>query len=302
MSAATTSSGTTSSRRLVLLLVLALATLATGASGVGLFASGGDGPRTFVSVHGVETTLYGRGLYSFDTAFKAPILRGTDLVVLIPGVPFLLAALRRALRGSARGELLLAGALTFFLYQAVSVIFGATYNDLYLVYVAMLSTSFWALFAVLHELDLDGLEARMSAAGASRGVAIFLFVSALSPLVWLVEILAGLASGEVPRSLGSYSTDVTTALDVGLITPACVTAGVLVLRKRALGYLVAVLLLVLLVFVGLAVTGQTAMQLVDGVALTPAQILTYVVPFLGLSLAAVHFLRRALDVLAPEQP
>ncbi|TVQ10044.1 MAG: hypothetical protein EA368_08185 [Leptolyngbya sp. DLM2.Bin27] len=268
------------------------------ASGVGLFWHPSGESVEFITLHGQPVDLYGRGLYRFDTAFKAPILRGTDAILLFVGLPTLGVAMQWAQRPSLRGQIVLAGVLSCFLYAAVSLTFGAAYNDLFLVYVAWFSVSLYAFMLAITAVNLAEVSARVKPGLPHRAIAYFLFLTGLSPAVWLIEIVAGLAQGEVPRLLASYTTDVTTALDLGVITPACYLAGILLLRRRPLGYLLAAILLILLILIGLIVAGQSVMQIQAGVPLTGAEVLAYVIPFVGLSLVAVGCLVMLLRHLA----
>ena len=51
------------------------------------------------------SSIYGKGLYRYDSSFKAPIFRGTDAVLLFLGIPFFIFSLIQANRGSLRGKL-----------------------------------------------------------------------------------------------------------------------------------------------------------------------------------------------------
>lgn len=294
----------------LLLLSWLVVGLTLVASGVGLFWHSSGENMVFTTLHGQQVDLYGRGLYRFDTAFTAPILRGTDAVLLFVGLPALVGAMpwaqrrwqSRSERASLRGQMVLAGVLSCFLYAAVSRTFGAAYNELFLVYVAWFSASLYAFILAMVSVDLGQVSTRVKPGLPHRAIAYFLFLMGLSPAVWLIEIVAGLAQGEVPRLLASYTTDVTTALDLGVITPACYLAGILLLRRRPLGYLLATVLLILLILIGLIVAGQSVMQVRAGVPLTVAEVLAYVIPFMGLSLVAVGFLLALLRHLAKAVP
>jgi hypothetical protein len=74
---------------------------------------------------------------------------------------------------------------------------------------------------------------------------------------------------------------------VGIITPAAFLAGLLLLRRKPLGYLLTTTLLILLTLIGLVVVGQTVMQTLDGIVLSTGQVAAYVAPFVLLSLIAV---------------
>ncbi|RPI26510.1 MAG: hypothetical protein EHM70_18955 [Chloroflexota bacterium] len=271
----------------VVSLSFLIAILAAISSSTGLFWQSEGSPFAFTTLHGQTVQMYGQGLYRFDTFFKAPIFLGTDAIMLFMGVPLLLLSIFLYRGGSLRGGLLLVGLLTCFLYYSASMAFGAAYNRLFLLYVATFSASFFAFVLALTSIDLESLPGRISPRMPHRGIAVFMFVAALSPLVWLVEAINALITGVVPAGLASYTTDITTVIDVGLIVPASILAGVLVLRRSAFGYPLAALLLTLLSLIGMVVVGQTVAQTMTGVELTGLEFALYVIPFVTLSLVAI---------------
>src|SRR5512140_1286680 len=100
----------------------------------GLFWPTIGAPFDITNARGATTTINGQGLYFYDTYFKAPIYRGTDAVTLFVLLPLLVFAIFYYRRGTLRGQVLLAAALTFFLYNAIQMAFGVAYNSLILVY------------------------------------------------------------------------------------------------------------------------------------------------------------------------
>ncbi len=264
---------------------------AVAAAAVGLFWTAGPGPFSFATLHGQSVEMYGRGLYRFDTAFKAPILRGTDAVLLFLGAPLLVVALWLYRRGSLRGGLLLAGVLLCFLYNGASLILGAAYNALYLDYLVYFSASLYAFVLALTAIDLPALQSRILPHMPQLALAVFIMIAGLSPCVWLISVISAVLNGQpAPDNLAGYTTDVTTAIDVGLITPACFLAGVLLLRRRPMGYVLTAVLLTLLTLIGVVVVGQTLVQLADGVRLTLGEMAAYAAPFVTLGLLAIGFL------------
>jgi len=275
-----------SSKTLVMLSAL-IAVLALVAAGAGLFWQDGGSPFSFTTLRGQTVQMYGRGLYRYDTSFRAPVLRGTDAVMLFVCIPLLVVSILLYRRGSLRGGFLLTGALACFLYNAASLGFGAAYNSLYLLYLVTFSASLYAFVLAFTSIDLAALPAHVTPGLPRRGIAVFMFVAGLSPCVWLIDIVAALVQGHVPQNVASYTTDVTTMIDVGIITPAAFLAGVLLLRRKPLGYLLSSTLLILLVLIGLVVVGQSVMQALDGIVLSTGQWVAYVIPFVTLSLVAV---------------
>lgn len=186
----------------LLFLSSLVAVLALIASGAGLFWPAGEGQRfSITSVRGDEVQINGQGLYQHDTYFKAPILRGADAVTVFIAVPLLIAAIVLASKGRLRGQLLLAGLLSYFLYNAISLALGAFFNELVLVYVAYFSSSLFAFILAFSAVNVDQLAVRVSARAPRRGMAIFMFVAGLTVFVWLPDLIAAL-QGSVPAAIG----------------------------------------------------------------------------------------------------
>jgi hypothetical protein len=112
-------------------------------------------------------------------------------------------------------------------------------------------------------------------------------LSGLSTSVWLMDIIAALFEGGVPANVASYATDVTAVIDVGVIMPTAFIAGVLLLRRKPIGYPLAATMLILLTLVGMIVVGQTVMQILEGIVLSPGEFAAFVAPFVLLSLIAI---------------
>lgn len=261
-------------------------------AGAGLFWQTDGQPFTFTTLHGESVQIEGRGIYAFDTAFKVPILRGTDAVSLFLVLPLLVIALLLYRRGSLRGGVLLVGVLAFYVYNSASLALGAAYNNLFLVYVAYFSTSLFAFILAFNAIDGQALATRVEPGFPHTGTAVLMFVSGLALLVaWLGDILGALATGGVP-DIGSYTTEVTYVIDLGIIAPLTVLAGIQVLRHGAIGYRLALLLMVLLAIVGVMVSSQTAFQLAAGIDLPIPVLIGKTVSFVLLAVFAVGILAR----------
>ena len=283
-----------------------IAVLALVAAGAGLFWPGREGPSSYTTLRGQTVELYGRGLYRYDTLFGGAGNRGTDVVTLALGHPLLAVSTVLYRRGSLRGTLLLTGALVYFLYVYASAALGTVaYNNLFLVYVALFSASLFALALACRSIDLQALPAHWSPCLPRRGPAVFLFASALvTAAIWLIDPVPGLLPGEPPEMLKTSTTLFTHALDLAIIVPAVSLAGLLILRRAPLGYVMAVPLLVLEVMLAPVIAAQTVSQVSAGVAFTPAQAVGPIAGFLVLALAAISVivaLLRNIAESAPEQ-
>ncbi|HEY5529235.1 MAG TPA: hypothetical protein VIL51_07315 [Thermoleophilia bacterium] len=257
---------------------------------VGLFWGGGPGSSVYTSLRGEEVEIYGRGIYAHDSIFRAAGNRGTDVATLALGVPLLIISTVLARRGSARANLFLLGLLAYFLYVYASVALSSAYNGLFLVYVALFAASLFAFvqcFSSLHRRD-GGL---FPGPLPRRGIAAFMFFSGVATvIIWLMPLIDALARGVPPDTLQHYTTMVTEVLDLGVIVPAVFISGFYLVRRRPLGYLVAIPLLVLIAMLLPAIALQTAFQVSAGVSLTPGEIIGPIAGFAILGALALWIL------------
>ncbi|HRW09864.1 MAG TPA: hypothetical protein P5121_32405 [Caldilineaceae bacterium] len=266
-------------------LIVILALIAVGAA----FLWPNDGsPFTVTSLRGQVVQIYGHGLYHYDTRFTGAANRGNDVVTLVLGIPLLIYATLLYRRGSLRGALLLLGTLVYFLYLYSSYALGVAFNPLFLVYIALFSTSFFAFVLLFATIDRRLLADHLAPDLPRRAIAIFMVVSGLATLViWLVPLLNDLALNQLPASSGTYSTKITDVLDLGIITPVTLIAGRLIWRRNPVGYLIAFSLLVLEIMLTPMIAAQTVSQLVAGITFTPAEILGPMAGFATLGLFAL---------------
>jgi hypothetical protein len=228
----------------VLTLVAALA---------GLWPAEGT-PYPLTTFRGEEVTINAHGLYYWDTVSSAAQMQANDLVALTLGLPLLAVSFWLARRGSLRGRLLLAGTLGFILYTYITMTFGAHYNALFLVYVALFSLSLFAFVLVMMSFDLETLPAHFSAKLPRRWIAgLLFFAAAFLTLAWLGRIAATFAPGAVP-ALENTTSMFIQAMDLGIIIPVCVLSGILLLRRSAWGYLLTAVGLVKFMTLGISVS------------------------------------------------
>jgi len=234
-------------------LVPLIFVLALVAALAGVWPAAGD-PYPLTTFRGEEVTINARGLYYWDTVSMAAQMQANDLVTLVLGLPLLAVSFWLARRGSLRGRLMLAGALGFILYTYITMTFGAHYNALFLVYVALFSLSLFAFVLVMMSFDLETLPAHFSAKLPRGWIAgLLFFAAAFLTLAWLGRIAATFAPEAVP-ALENTTSMFIQAMDLGIIVPACVLSGVLLLRRSAWGYLLTAVGLVKFMTLGISVS------------------------------------------------
>lgn len=280
-------------------LTLVIISFALVVAGVGLFLDQGQS-FTHTSPRGEAAQMYGIGLYRFDTLLTGAGFRGQDFVTLVLGVPLLIAALALYARGSRRGGVLLLAVLAFFLYVYISMALSAAYNNLFLVYVVLMSASFFALVRAYTSMDLVALFAETADRLPRRGPALLLIGGgALTFFVWISPIAAALAQGKTPELLGPYTTFVTYALDLGIITPACIIAGVQMLRRKEAGYTIGIPLLGIIVMLLPVIVASTVSQVRAGFQFTIGQMIGPVAGFGVVGALAIWAVAAILFALPP---
>jgi hypothetical protein len=285
------------------LLIPFLAILVLVSAGAGLFYQTDGNPYTFNTLYGETVEIYGQGIYHRDTIFSTGASQGSDLVALL-ALPLLFISLMMYRRGSLRGGFLLASVLAYYLYYGASLGLVVAYNNLYLVYLVLFSASFFAFILALTAFDLSSLPARFLPRLPRRGMAIFMFVVGIGvAFIWLSDVINALTTNGVPDALGSHTALITYTLDVGIITPGCLLAGTLLLRRASLGYLLTGLLTIMLALVGAMVIGQTVMQLNLGLQFSTGELIGKVGSWILLGGIAVWlsiaFLRNLSDSATP---
>ena len=262
-----------------------IALLAAIAAGLGLFWQDGGSAFAFTTLHGQSVQIYGHGLYHYDTPLIALGNQAGDAVTLVLGIPLLVLSLLLAWRGSLWGRLGLSGTLAYFLYYYGSLAFGAAYNPLFLLYVALFSASLFGVVLALTSFDLAALPGYFSAHLPRRAIAVLLFAAGLPLLlVWLgLSLVPALLQGEAPAEVASYTTLITHAVDLGVLVPTLFLTGVLLLRRVPLGYLLAAMILIFTAILGINLMAAGVVQLLGG-AVTTGQFIGFTVPFALLTL------------------
>lgn len=231
--------------------------LAIIAASVGIFSSGGSGPYEIESVRGEMVTVYGEGIYKHMSVDVAPQGIAQDYITLFIGVPLLFIALVWARKGSIKGRFLLAGTLGYFLVTYLFYLVMGMYNILFLVYTALLGTTFFAFAQTLLSFDLSTLSNRFDASTPVKWLGGFLIFNSIAiGLMWLGVVGPPLLDGSViPVQVEHYTTLIVQGLDLGLLLPLSFVAGLLFMQKRPFGYL---LTPVYYVFLSILMTALTA--------------------------------------------
>lgn len=289
---------------LVIWLSSLIVVLALIAASLGLFWQDGGNSFSFTTLRGDTVAIAGSGLYQYDTTLMAMGFKAGDAVTLILGIPALIFSLWHYRRGSVRGGMFLAGTLAYFLYNYGSIAFGAAYNHLFLIYVGLMSVSLFALILTLMSFDLAMLPFHFSPHLPRRNIGIYLIVSGVVLLlIWpSLSIIPALFTGKAPPEVWSYTTVITYAIDMGIVAPALIITGIMLLRRNPLGYLLTATLLVFTVILGTNLLTAGTLQMRAGL-IDIRQFIGFVASFAILTLFAIWFtlalFRNLLDGISP---
>jgi hypothetical protein len=174
---------------------------------------------------------------------------GTYVVLLVVAIPLVAVAMRRATRGSLAARFVWVGGVGYVLYNAILTSFSLRFNELFLPYVATLSLGVWSLVAVLGTFDVGELPGRFPSRFPVRLVGGYLIATALAfATVWLADVVPATLSGHRPVSLRGTTlpVNVVQVIDFAFTLPVSFAAGVWLWRRRAWGFLLSGMMLVLL--------------------------------------------------------
>lgn len=181
-------------------------------------------------------TYFAGGLLTGPAAMNGSA-RGTALVVLVIAVPMLVLSMRAAARGSARALMIWLGAAGYLLYNAVMFLFATPFNELFLLYVAMLSLAVWSVVAVLVSIDIDALGRRFSPELPVKALAVYTWVVvALNTVAWLGTIGPAIVSGDPSFLDGTgMTTNPVFVQDLAIWLPMLAVAAAWLWRRQPWG-------------------------------------------------------------------
>ena len=245
----------------------------------------------FLAIIATTSGLFWKGLYKNDTISIVAQMMGQDLITLIIAVPLILVSIYLVSKGSLRGRLIWMGALFYFLYTYASMSFLTSFNQLFLLYVAIFSISLYTFLGELVSIDVSYIKKSFTPGLTSKIAAVFIItVGLMLAAIWLKMIIDSLLTGAVPAALESYTTLVIQALDLGILVPAAILSGYLLLKNKAWGYALASIFLIKASLIGTAITSMILFMVMNGVNVAMAQVLFFVtVTLVGVVVTAAFY-------------
>jgi len=266
-----------------LLIITALSSIIS--SNIGVFYSNGGATRVVENIYGQQVTLYGDGIYANNSLLKVGATKGTDIVIIAAGL--ILLAVLLIYRNRKASVFLQAGLLLIILYATTCLIMGVGFNQLFLLYVLQFGSSLFAFILSLYNILSTEPYKEKIYERHFKGTGIFLLISGCSVLIWLPFILQAVMTGQPMETIEIYTTEPTFAIDLAIVLPSTLFCGIMLLRKKKIGYKIAPVLLTFLTGVGLCVIFQTIYQTSLGIILPIGQLFGLVGSFIILGIVAV---------------
>jgi hypothetical protein len=196
---------------------------------------------------------------------------GQDWFDLLIAAPWLIVCAAGTLRGRWHWHLLLAGGLLYSVYTFVIYAFSVQFGALFPIYCAALGLSFYLGLFLVRAIPTP-VERRGRALPVRTTGVLLIAIGGLFALLWLAEIAGAIAAGEPPASLvetGLPSNPVH-VMDLSVVLPAHIIAGIALLARRPAGTRLAPLLLAFGVLMASSIAGMMiAMQLLGVDAALP---------------------------------
>ncbi|MFC1879452.1 hypothetical protein ACFLZW_06020 [Chloroflexota bacterium] len=233
--------------------------------------------------------LYQQEIYPAEELLLAFV--PNDVVNLVIGAPILLISIWLVRRGNLVGLLFWPGALLYVLYTYLVYVIGMPLNAVYLLYLALVTLSAYTMVGVITSIDgkvvkrqLSGAVPERAAAGVLAGLGSLFFLRVIAVIVETLSKQTAVTSTE----LALLATDF-------MITPAWIIGGMLLWRRKELGYVTGVGLLFQssMLFIGLILI-MLIQPLLTGAPFMPVDIVVVFIMGLVCFIPFGLFLRGAL--------
>jgi hypothetical protein len=199
-----------------------------------------------VSVIGL---LYRDAIYPTKGLFQSFV--PNDVVNLFIGVPILLGSMWLTGRGKLIGLLCWPGALLFVLYNYIAYVFAMPLNAVFLLHLTLITLSVYTAIGLVTSIDGEAVQQRLAdsvpkrvAGGILTGLGILFFLRVIGVTVNAFVNQTPIAETELAVQIADF-----------LVTPTWIIGGILLWRRKALGYVTGLGLLfqASMLFIGLIV-------------------------------------------------
>ena len=199
------------------------------------------------------TGIFNPDLYSTESLNWKTQSIAQDKVDLFLIVPALLITSIFVFLRNRKALLIWSGVLLYLVYTFIIYCFAVHFNQLYPIYCLILGLCFYSLvYFFLHQPRFD--QVKFDRWTMLTGI-YFIIIAALFYFFWLSEILPAIQERETPASLTETGLPVNPvhSIDLALFLPGLFLAGISLIRKKSIGFLIAPIILVFFILMNLTI-------------------------------------------------
>lgn len=176
---------------------------------------------------------------------------------------------------------MLTGTLGYFLYTYMSYSFLWMYNPFFIVYVILMSLSLFSFVLAMMSFDLGSITLHFSERLPVKFLGGFqIFIAFAIGMLWLGEIAPSIFQGVIPVKLEHYTTYVIQAMDLGIVVPAAVLSGILLIKRNPFGFLLSSVIIIKGITMLSAISAMILNQALHNVEMSIAEVVMF--PFFNL--------------------
>ena len=193
---------------------------------------------------------------------------GQDFLDLFLITPVLVITTIFAYTGNKAARLIWSGSLFYLIYTFVIYCFAVHFNNMFILYCLILGLSFYLFVYFLITNSKKAVSGWFKNKIQYKLIGIYLIVIAcLFYILWLSELIPAICTNSVPKSLTDTGlfTNPVHVLDLSVCLPAIFIAGILLLRKHYLGFLLAPAMLSFCVLMDITIGGLVIVMKMKGI-------------------------------------
>ncbi len=163
-----------------------------------------------------------------------------DLITLVLAVPILLISVYYTLKGSLKAQLIWIGSIWYLLYNYVFYLYGAQFNNFFLLYVLLFSLSVYSLITTLFTININLVKESIKEGSPYRAISGFLFFFAFAlGAPWVAMVIGFIISGETPP----FEMTIVFATDLSFLVSVLIFSAILLWKKNIWGFILAALIM-----------------------------------------------------------
>ena len=245
-------------RKTITFLVIVIIIMSTIASSVGIFSEKGTGAYEYNTIRGETIEIYGKGIYKHMSSDVAIQGIAQDYITLFFAVPLLVIAVSIFRKDNLKGKFILSGTLLYFLLTYMFYMAMAMFNQLFLIYAILITSSFFAFVLSIISFDIQKVKKMIKSEKIPIIAGWFLiFNSLVVALMWICSILKPLISGTLyPQGLDHYTTMIVQGFDLGLFLPIGFVSGLLAIKRNTWGMVFSTVYVIFLSILMLALSSK----------------------------------------------